>query len=155
MWLFLQTISNEGPKWYLDESLIGSSPGLGYRPMSEGNEESTLIWYNTGVKNNHKNWTKGLDDFLTGYNNYDYPNGKPCVFIKLNKILNWVPDYYDDPKNLPSAMPKDLKKYIKEKGDNDPKEGVLVNVECKAWAGNIMHDRRDRVGMVHFELLVD
>jgi len=38
-----------------------------------------------------------------------------------------------------------------------PKKGVLIAVECKAWAQNIKHDetKMDRVGSVHFELLID
>jgi len=36
-----------------------------------------------------------------------------------------------------------------------PASGVLINVECKAWAKNIRHDRMDREGSVHFELLID
>lgn len=37
----------------------------------------------------------------------------------------------------------------------NPTPGVLINVECKAWAKNIVHSRTDRLGQVHFELLVD
>jgi len=33
--------------------------------------------------------------------------------------------------------------------------GILINVECKAWAKNIRHERQDREGSVHFELLID
>lgn len=33
--------------------------------------------------------------------------------------------------------------------------GVLINIECKAWAKNIKHDRHDRRGSVHFELMID
>jgi hypothetical protein len=33
--------------------------------------------------------------------------------------------------------------------------GILINIECKAWARNIIHDRQERVGMVHFELMID
>jgi sodium/potassium-transporting ATPase subunit beta len=33
--------------------------------------------------------------------------------------------------------------------------GVLINIECKAWAKNIIHDRQDRRGSVHFELMID
>jgi hypothetical protein len=33
--------------------------------------------------------------------------------------------------------------------------GVLINIECKAWAKNIAHDRADRRGSVHFELMID
>jgi hypothetical protein len=32
---------------------------------------------------------------------------------------------------------------------------VLVKVECKAWAHNIKHDRRDRIGLAQFQLLID
>ncbi|KAJ9592195.1 hypothetical protein L9F63_001311 [Diploptera punctata] len=249
MWLFLKTISDDGPKWYKEESLIGTSPGLGYRPMNKYNEESSLIWYNIAIENNHKNWTEALDEFLKDYKIkangpnvvecnykkkagkgqvckvdvdewdpcissklYGYPNGTPCVFIKLNKILKWEADYYDDPNDLPAKMPSELRKYIRgmnktdsekmktvwvncdgvhpsdrenigeieylphrgfagfyypfEKVDNyisplialhfkSITKGAVVKVECRAWAKNIEHDRRDRVGMVHFELLVD
>ena len=33
--------------------------------------------------------------------------------------------------------------------------GVLLNIECKAWAQNIKHDRKERRGSVHLELMVD
>lgn len=36
-----------------------------------------------------------------------------------------------------------------------PAPGVLINIECKAWAKNIKHSRMDREGSVHFELLMD
>jgi len=38
---------------------------------------------------------------------------------------------------------------------NGPENGVLINIECKAWAGNIEHERSERIGSVHFELLMD
>uniref|UniRef100_A0A915HF78 Uncharacterized protein n=1 Tax=Romanomermis culicivorax TaxID=13658 RepID=A0A915HF78_ROMCU len=31
--------------------------------------------------------------------------------------------------------------------------GILVEVECKAYAYNIIHDRPNRLGMTHFEML--
>lgn len=35
--------------------------------------------------------------------------------------------------------------------------GIIINIECKAWARNIRHtnDRHERLGSVHFELLID
>ncbi|KAF2891414.1 hypothetical protein ILUMI_14759 [Ignelater luminosus] len=33
-----------------------------------------------------------------------------------------------------------------------PARGVLINIECKAWARNIKHEEE---GTVHFELMVD
>lgn len=37
----------------------------------------------------------------------------------------------------------------------NPRRGVLLMIWCRAWAGNIYHDRYDLAGSVHFELLVD
>lgn len=36
-----------------------------------------------------------------------------------------------------------------------PVTGVLINIECRAWAKNIHHNRMERRGSVHFELLMD
>lgn len=36
-----------------------------------------------------------------------------------------------------------------------PTTGVLVMVECKAWAKNIEHHRQYKLGMSHFEVLVE
>lgn len=52
-------------------------------------------------------------------NAYGYNNSRPCVFLKLNKIYNWMPEYYDDPTDLPEDMPAQLKAHIKE---TDPLE---------------------------------
>jgi sodium/potassium-transporting ATPase subunit beta len=39
-----------GPKWIMDEGLIGSNPGMGYRPMPDPdkNADSTLVWFRMG-----------------------------------------------------------------------------------------------------------
>lgn len=36
-----------------------------------------------------------------------------------------------------------------------PKQGVLISISCKAWAKNIKHDTMERMGLTHFELMVD
>ncbi|CRK86547.1 CLUMA_CG000063, isoform A [Clunio marinus] len=144
--------------------------------------------------------------------NFGFDEGKPCVFLKLNKIFNWIPEYYNNASDLPENMPPQLKKHIigqkkmkdvvwvscegenpadkehirelkyytfddnAQQGFNgffypfntnqynqplvavrfeDITFGVLINVECKAWAKNIKHDRQERRGSVHFELLID
>lgn len=146
---------------------------------------------------------------------YQYPQAHPCVFLKLNKIFNWKPEFYNDPEPdvpLPDKMPNDLKDHIQRlkregskevntvwvscEGENpadvenigainyfpgrgfpgyffpfenfkgylsplvavlfeNPATGVLINIECKAWAKNIVHDRLERRGSVHFELMID
>ncbi|OAD53765.1 Sodium/potassium-transporting ATPase subunit beta-2 [Eufriesea mexicana] len=249
--VFYQTLDPNAPKWQLENSLIGSNPGLGFRPMPpESNVDSTLIWYKASDEGNFLHWTRELDKFLEEYqkpaspsnekkrvpcdygkaappskvcdvdistwgqctkkNKYGYNKSAPCIFLKLNKIFGWQPKYYNDTKNLPSNMPSDLQDHIKQEesenrlntvwvscsGENPadvenmgaiqyiprrgfpgyyfpftntpgylsplvavfferPKYGVLINIECKAWAQNIIHDRFERRGSVHFELMVD
>lgn len=43
--------------------------------------------------------------------NYNNATGGPCIFLKLNKIFGWVPEYYNK-THLPANMPQDLKDYI-------------------------------------------
>ncbi|XP_034936763.1 sodium/potassium-transporting ATPase subunit beta-2 [Chelonus insularis] len=254
--VFYQTLDHTAPKWKMDSSLIGSNPGLGFRPMPpDSNVESTLIWYKASNKGNYEHWTKAIDKFLEVYQApmsndimsknearvvcdygkpappgkscdvdlkkfepcikekaYMYPDYHPCIFLKLNKIFDWQPEFYNDTENLPENMPNDLKNRIKTakirspeelqtiwvscEGENPadvenigpiqyrprsgfpgyyfpyrnspgylsplvavwfeaPKRNVLINIECKAWARNIIHDRVERRGSVHFELMVD
>ncbi|RZF31861.1 hypothetical protein LSTR_LSTR009508 [Laodelphax striatellus] len=254
LWLFHFTLDPRIPKWKLDESLIGTNPGLGFRPMPESdNALSSLIWYKGTKKEDYQYWTSSLEKFLDPYrkpglnpgrgqniyncdyehppskgkvcnidvrqwapctseNNYNYHVQNPCIFIKLNKIYGWTPEYYNDPSNLPAEMPESLKETIYQKanesipslntiwvsceGENpadvefigeidylpqqgfpgyffpfensegylsplvaihfkSPRTGVLINVECKAWAKNIKHDRKEKLGTVHFELMID
>lgn len=39
----------------------------------------------------------------------------------------------------------------------NPKAGLVINVECIAWAPNIIYHggERDRQGSVHFEIMID
>ncbi|CAD6241144.1 GSCOCG00009167001-RA-CDS [Cotesia congregata] len=253
-WFFFQTLDVRIPKWQLDRSIIGTNPGLGFRPMPPpSNVESTLIWFKGTDPENYKHWVNQLSDFLEDYkklgstagrgasitecdyhkfpspdqvcavnvrqwepctqeNYFGYHKSGPCVFIKLNKIYGWKPEYYTDVQELPDKMPRDLKtlignltarqakqlntiwvscggenpadeenigpvKYIPQQGfpgyyypyENTvgylsplvavhferPKTGILINVECRAWAKNIKHNRNDKIGSVHFELLID
>ncbi|GFW54554.1 hypothetical protein TNCV_2232281 [Trichonephila clavipes] len=238
--VFYQTLEDDQPKWKLDSSRIGSSPGLGFRPSPpEANIDSTLIWFNATRNDTVEYWVTNLNGYLkpyhmhdTGFNvqtctkeqtasrervchfplitgtqhgcsperQYGFPEGKPCVLIKLNRIFDWIPEGYDSPPteltpHLKEQFDKD-KVYITCTGENSADKdnigeveyhpsqgipfmyfpftnqqgymspfvfvqfshinrGVLVNVECRAWAKNIVFDRGDRLGSVHFELLVD
>ncbi|XP_069690315.1 sodium/potassium-transporting ATPase subunit beta-2-like [Periplaneta americana] len=167
--LFYKTISEENPKYFLDDSLIGTSPGLGFRPMPEDNEASSLIAFKSGIKGDFRNWTTALDDFLEEYEEkkngsnvvacsyatkklpdgkvcavkqsdwgpctsnktYGFQSGKPCVFIKLNKIIKWEPEYFKNAKELPDKMPDDLRKRITELVKKRPNELNTVWVSCE------------------------
>lgn len=254
MWVFFQTLDPRIPKWKLEASLIGTNPGLGFRPLPpEENVESTLIWYKGTDYANFKTWTESLNEFLAVYktpgltpgrgqnifncdynqppppgqvcdvdikgwspctqeNHYSYHRNAPCVFLKLNKIYGWIPEYYNTSTDLPEKMPAELKEHIQKEettggkklntvwvsceGENPadvenigpvkyypnrgfpgyfypyensegylsplvavhferPGRGIIINIECKAWAHNIKHDRKDRIGSVHFELMID
>ncbi|XP_059050416.1 sodium/potassium-transporting ATPase subunit beta-2-like [Achroia grisella] len=45
-------------------------------------------------------------------NNYGYSTKTPCIIIKLNRLFDWNPDYYDDPGDLPPNIPPDITAYI-------------------------------------------
>uniref|UniRef100_A0A6M2DRV4 Putative sodium/potassium-transporting atpase subunit beta-2-like protein n=1 Tax=Xenopsylla cheopis TaxID=163159 RepID=A0A6M2DRV4_XENCH len=253
MYVMLSTIDKEYPKWQLDESIIGTNPGLGFRPIADKTEEGSLIWFDAKNASEVAKWTMRIDEFLAPYKNrsrlpshgenqmfcdyqkgpntanrvcavnmdlwgvctsqenYGFGKSAPCVFLKLNRIYNWIPDYYDDVTALPSDMPMELKTHIKMlkpderkqiwvscQGENPvdrenlgpvemypgmgfagyyypfrnqkdylsplvavqfkrPEVGRLINVECRAWAKNIIYrgGNKDRQGSVHFELMVD
>ncbi|XP_068903763.1 sodium/potassium-transporting ATPase subunit beta-2-like isoform X2 [Tenebrio molitor] len=252
MWVFLQTLDPRIPKWQQESSIIGTNPGLGFRPMPKNNEESTLIWLEGTNKANYLNWYDNIMEFLDKYYTpgkiekgnaylktcsytelasptevcevdvkdwgdcsrdqfFNYYRSSPCIFLKLNKIYGWTPDYYDDPNDLPADMPKNLKEHIRNitrpeerkniwvscEGENPadveylgpikfypsvqgfpgyyfpfrnsegylsplvavrfmrPVSGIVINIECRAWAKNIRYNRADRMGSVHFELLID
>ncbi|XP_069691959.1 sodium/potassium-transporting ATPase subunit beta-2-like [Periplaneta americana] len=245
------SMDDRRPKYLMDNGVIGSNPGLGFRPISENVKAGALIWYQAANESNYRHWTDQLDKFLEPYRiaqklpgggknqqvcdfetspaegkvcavdvkrfepctsemGYGYNRSAPCIFIKLNKIYDWVPDYYDK-SNLPKEMPADLKNHILA---TDPKElnqvwvscrgespadrenlgpikyipsqgfpgyyypyrnvngylsplialhlarphlNSLINIECRAWAKNIIYSNMlgHREGSVHFEVMID
>ncbi|KAJ2944453.1 hypothetical protein O0L34_g3793 [Tuta absoluta] len=250
---FLQQFINPRvPRLQQDYGLIGTSPGLGFRPHPP-DVRSTLIWYKGTEYDSYKYWENQLIDFLSEYKkkgqtagagqnifNCDYrnppPPGKvcdvdirgwepcidenhfsfhkssPCIFLKLNKIYGWRPEFYNDSSSLPDDMPPELKqhihnvtltnrdaanqiwvscrgetptdqenighvRYIPQQGFpgyfypynnaegylsplvaihlERPRTGIVINIECRAFARNIKYDRRDRLGVVHFELMIE
>lgn len=65
--IFWQTLETEKPKWELSESIIGTNPGLGFRPMPpEANLGSTLVWYKANRPENMRYWHDTVDNFLAG-----------------------------------------------------------------------------------------
>lgn len=65
--VFWQTLDMEKPKWQLGESIIGTNPGLGFRPMPpEAPLGSTLIWYKASRPDNMRFWLETVNKFLDG-----------------------------------------------------------------------------------------
>lgn len=68
--VFYQTLEENRPKWLLDNGLIGSNPGLGFRPMPpESNVESTLVWFEAANEKNTEHWVEALNDFTKSKKN--------------------------------------------------------------------------------------
>jgi sodium/potassium-transporting ATPase subunit beta len=60
--------------------------------------------------------------------NYGYDKGKPCIFLKLNKIYNLVHDYYNNTDAFPEKIPSNVKDRIaKLKLEGDDMNQVWVN----------------------------
>ena len=65
-------------------------------------------------------------------NTFGYGNAAPCIFLKLNRIYGWVPDYFNDPAELPSDMPESLVSHIKSLNATERNQ---VWVSCQGEEG--------------------
>ena len=65
MWTFLQLLDPRQPMWQLEKSIIGTNPGLGFRPMPP-EVASSVIWYKGNDPGSYKFWVKELSKFLAG-----------------------------------------------------------------------------------------
>ncbi|KAJ8877281.1 hypothetical protein PR048_021735 [Dryococelus australis] len=78
-----------------------------------------------------KNWEPCTEE-----NRFNYHKSSPCIFIKLNKIYNWVPEFYNSSVGLPADMPHDLKNYIadlemKNASHMGPRERMTRSMNAK------------------------
>lgn len=279
MFIFYQTLPNNEPRWKAESSVIGTNPGMGFRPRPpDNNVETTLIYFRSGPgyddpqgTGDWKAWTDNLNDYMTQYkegskkpkenekptisdskkaegiicdfgitpgegqfckvdaselltgpcaydSDYGFKAGTPCILLKLNRIYSWKPEVYENSTDLAAARtedapPKQLVDHVKDlesqgdksvgkmvwiscEGENpadrenmgainfmprqgfpiyyypyenqegylspavfahfeNPKKGVLISISCKVWAKNTHHNIQDRIGSVHFELMID
>jgi sodium/potassium-transporting ATPase subunit beta len=61
---------------------------------------------------------------------FGYEQGRPCIFLKLNKIYNWIPEYFDSSDKLSENMPNSLKTHIKSR-ESARKNTNVVWVSCE------------------------
>lgn len=241
--VFFQTLEDGRPKWIAAESIIGTSPGLGLRPLQDFEHiDSSMIRFsktNADGDAGWKGWAARSDEFLKVYSNttalkdctaenpsnekeackfdlatlgpcgqdgHGYDQGKPCIFLKLNRIYG-LQNTFIDPAAFPEDMPQQLQDHISAQADKEQvwvdcrgeypadtealksikyypeargfpakyfpyknqenyksplvavqfeteKIEQLVHIECRAWAQNIGYNRRDRIGIVHLEVMV-
>lgn len=229
------------PIYYNTDSVMNYkvvNPGLGFRPQLD--PESELIFVDTAnpidnvksmkyfladyhqkkeatFKNGHDEEVSfNIDELIqdspcSDLNNFGFGSNSPCVAVKLNRIIGWLPEV-GELKDLPAGVNETVKelessdeKFIhvncegQEGADRDQiqeveyysglssnkvaginfkyfpymnqanylsplvfvhfKEvttNVLINVLCKAYAGNIDNeDKLNKRGMVKFQLYVE
>lgn len=75
------TLSDTEPKWKLADSRIGSSPGLGFRPISDNYNEGSIIRYDSKDENQVEKWTDLLNKFLE--------RKCVCTFTLIMNTLQW------------------------------------------------------------------
>ncbi|KAM3959112.1 sodium/potassium-transporting ATPase subunit beta-2-like [Aphomia sociella] len=141
--LFL-SLDPSKPTYTLHSSLIGANPGVTFRPRPENN---AVVSYTADQAYSIEVYTRQLDEILKTYAHeiwrttitectnedaYGFPH-TPCFYIKLNKIFDWEPEYYDDPANLPADMPEDLQDYIQ---NSDVTKLKQVWVSCMEEGSN-------------------
>ena len=81
MFVFWQTLDMATPKWIAEQSIIGTSPGLGLRPeQTDALIDSSMIFFNKDQREDSGNvagwggWSDRLEAFLGTYTN----KGKQC-----------------------------------------------------------------------------
>lgn len=90
--VFFTTLEENKPAWITEKSIIGTNPGLGYRPMPPLDYvESTLVWFKLGGKASEwKSWSDRLEDFLTPYDNLEESEGRSTQDCPANQP--WAKD---------------------------------------------------------------
>ena len=66
--IFFQTLDFYIPKYQQSQGVIGTNPGLGFRPMRGSKDPySSLIWFTHGGAGNWKPLKRNMDEFLIEY----------------------------------------------------------------------------------------
>ncbi|XP_016944556.3 sodium/potassium-transporting ATPase subunit beta-1 [Drosophila suzukii] len=76
----LSTVNDDEPKWKLHDSLIGTNPGLGFRPLSEQTERGSVISFDGKKDAESDYWIGLIDDFLREYNHTEGRQMQHCSF---------------------------------------------------------------------------
>lgn len=226
--VFFQTLEEGKP--VRQAGIIGRSPGVGLRPsQSEELVDSSIIAFKPVQGDEEMDgYIERAGSFLKNYtgSNFDvkeklgdcakpghgFDQGKPCIFLKLNRIYGLVHDYYNSSETFPedlAAFPQNLRDivtklpapkrnqvwincrpeypadiegikkieyfpktqgfpaeyfpYINQDDYKSPlvavqftplRKGQLLHIECRAFARNIGYNRRDRIGIVHLEIML-
>lgn len=104
-------------------------PFVAFKP----NDSISRVDCKTSSPQNHEPCKINLNAFepCTSARRFGYEQGRPCIFLKLNKIYNWLPDYFNkSTDSMPQKMPDKLKKHI-ETREKSSKSTNVVWVSCE------------------------
>jgi len=128
------------PKYY-------NHSDMGKKEMKEKNvpqEIKDLMETNVNTSNeglNRRVWIQ-----CKGENPADVENAGEIVYYPYQGFsANFFP-YLNQPGYVSPAVFMQLKK---------PNKGVMIAIECRAYAMNIEHDSMERRGLAHFEVMID
>lgn len=60
----LGTLEENEPRWQLGSSLIGTNPGLGFRPISNDTARGSVIQFDTKIAQEKNYWIELMNDFM-------------------------------------------------------------------------------------------
>lgn len=122
-WVATTRNPNE-PRYSFDESPIGTNPGVNFLPLD--------INFGPLVRVDESSNVKQIESFLSKYKGcndsgcfdvstlaecgsppYGYDTDEPCIYVKLNRLIGWVPDPYTLNDTLPGNLPPELNEVIK------------------------------------------
>lgn len=81
-----------------------------------------------------------------GQNPADVENMGPVVYYPEMGVSKRFYPYKNQDKYLSPVVFMQMQK---------PRQGVMIAIECKAWAKNIEHNSQERRGLAHFEVMID
>jgi len=78
----------------------------------------------------------------------DVENIGPIQYVSKHGMPKYFFPYVNTPGYLSPLVAVKLDR---------PKQNIIINIECRAWAKNIIYHggNRDRTGSVHLEVLID
>ena len=64
------TLSKTEPKWKLDQSLIGTNPGMGFRPIADETARGSVIEFASSKVNETNYWISEMNKFMDSKLNF-------------------------------------------------------------------------------------
>lgn len=82
------TLSMTEPKWTMEQSLIGTNPGMGFRPISNDTMHGSVIKFNSNNPKEKQYWINLIDDFLKRL--YNLFNKNLIIQVYFNIIIEYI-----------------------------------------------------------------